>query len=97
MWELSWFAFNNFARTRNILAPGVSAAQDWAEFKQRYTDSPTDGDFAKFNETIGRLSEMLRLFHARDWTDQELVIQTEETLKFVMSARDKLAQRNGDF
>ena len=93
LWDLSWRAFENFARTRNILAPGVFAVQDWAEFKQRFSDNPARGDLAKFNEAVGRLSEMLELFHEKKWTDKELVAKTEDTLKFVMNARDKIEQR----
>lgn len=93
LWELSWQAFDNFARTRNILSPGISAAYDWTDFKMKYADNPTRGDLAKFDETVGRLSEMLELFFERDWTDNELVQQTENTLKFVMNVREELNQR----
>lgn len=93
LWDLSWRAFDNFARTRNILSPGIAAANDWADFKMKYADSPTSGDLAKFDETVGRLSEMLELFYERDWTDNDLVIQTEDSLKHIMKVREALNQR----
>lgn len=93
VWELSWRAFESFSRTRGVLVPGISAAYDWADYKLKYSDKPTLGDISKFDETVGRLSEMLELFYERDWTDKDLVVQTEDTLKFVMNARDVIKER----
>lgn len=89
LWEVTWKAFLSYSRTRNVLEPGIRAAGEWATWKLRFSSGPVGGDRSKFDEIVGRLSEILELFYSKEWGDSNLVAETEDVLKKVMNAREK--------
>jgi len=90
VFDVGWSAFENFCRSSRILRTAVDAARIWGEYVKVIAGELRGGDKSKFDETIGRLTEMHQLFEEKEWSDKELVEKTERVIKYLISTRDIL-------
>lgn len=90
VWENAWQAFDCYVRSNYIISTALEAADRWVNHIRRHRQRYSDGDFAKLNEIIGKLSEMVIIFEEKNWSDQIIRNRTELILKDIMSFRDHL-------